>query len=79
MGSGEYLIVLHSVPPISYRLQDLDGGLIGQTVTQTFIGGSGLQTKMTWMAAPSNLNLTTREQFEHAVVHEMAWAIVTSS
>ena len=79
MGSGEYLIVLPSATPISNTLQDLDGGLIGQTVAQTFIGGSGLDTKMTWMAAPSNLNLTTREQFEHAVVQEMVWAIVTGS
>jgi len=34
---------------------------------------------MTWMMAPSDLNLTTREQFEHAVVQEKAWAIVSST
>ena len=60
-------------------LQDLDGGVIGQTVAQTFIGGSGPATKMTWMAAPSNLNLTTREQFENALVEEKTWAIVAST
>lgn len=60
-------------------LQDHDGGAIGQTVAQTFIGGSGPITKMTWTMAPSNLNLTTREQFEHAMVEEKAWAIVTST
>jgi len=59
-------------------LQDLDGGAIGQTVTQTFIGGSGPDTKMTWIMAPSNLNLTTREQFENALVDEKTWAIVAS-
>jgi len=34
---------------------------------------------MTWMAAPSYLNLTTREQFENALVDEKAWAIVAST
>jgi len=61
------------------RFQDLDGGAIGQTVTQTFVGSSGPATKMTWMMAPSNLNLTTREQLEHALVDEKAWAIVAST
>ena len=60
-------------------LQDHDSGAIGQTVAQTFIGGSGPATKMTWMMAPSDLNLTTREQFEHAMVDEKAWAIITST
>lgn len=60
-------------------LQDLDGGAIGQTVAQTFINGSGPSTKMTWSMAPSNLNLTTREQFENAVVGEKAWAIIAST
>jgi len=55
---------------------DLDGGVIGQTVSQTFIASSGPLTKMTWMANPSDLNLTTREQFEHALVDEKVWAIV---
>jgi hypothetical protein len=31
------------------------------------------------MAAPSTLNLTTRRQFEHALVEEKVWAIVTST
>jgi len=29
--------------------------------------------------APSNLNLTTREQIEHAMVDEKAWAIIAST
>ena len=70
---------LYSQSDVRGCLQDLDGGAIGQTVTQTFIGGSGPDTKMTWMMAPSDLNLTTREQFEHALVHEKAWAIVASA
>ena len=79
MGSGEYLINLCPLRSQTYDcLQDLDGGVIGQTVAQTFIGGSGPATKMTWMAAPSNLNLTTREQFENALVDEKTWAIVAS-
>jgi hypothetical protein len=60
-------------------LQDLDGGAIGQTVAQTFIGGSGPKTRMTWMTPPSGLDLTTRQQFEDALVDEKAWAIVTST
>ena len=34
---------------------------------------------MTWMMAPSNVNLTTREQIEDAMVDEKAWAIVAST
>ena len=48
-------------------------------MSQTFIGGSGPITKMTWTMAPSNMNLTTREQFEHAMVQEKTWAIVAST
>lgn len=48
-------------------------------MSQTFIGGSGPVTKMTWMAVPSNLNLTTREQFEDALVDEKIWAIVAGT
>lgn len=33
---------------------------------------------MTWVAAPLDVNLTTREQFESALVDEKAWAIVAS-
>lgn len=61
------------------RLQDLDGGAIGQTVSKTFIDGSGPATKMTWTTAPSYLNLTTREQFENALVEEKVWAIIASA
>ena len=60
-------------------LQDLDGGAIGQTVAQTFIGGSGPNTKMTWMVPNTDLNLTTREQLEHALVSEKTWAIIAST
>lgn len=56
---------------------DLDGGVMGQTVSQAFIGSSGPATQITWMAAPSTINLTTREQFEYALVDEKTWAIVT--
>ena len=81
MDSGKCFIGLR--PPfrsqVRDRLQDLDGGSIGQTVAQTFIGGSGPATKMTWTMAPSNLNLTTREQFEDALVEEKTWAIIASA
>ena len=81
MDSGEYLTGLRPmfVAEIRGCLQDHDGGLIGQTVAQTFIGGSGPVTKMTWMMAPSNFNLTTREQIEYAMVQEKAWAIIAST
>jgi hypothetical protein len=59
--------------------QDLDGGLIGQTVSETFIGSSGPVTQMTWMTPPSGMNLTTPEQFERALVDEKIWGIITST
>jgi len=82
---GWVVVSIRSSYPLCFQshafgcFQDLDGGAIGQTVAQTFIGGSGPATKMTWTAAPSNLNLTTREQLEDALVNEKAWAIVAST
>ncbi|KAF9650519.1 hypothetical protein BDM02DRAFT_1391636 [Thelephora ganbajun] len=73
---GSVFKLYHHAHNLHGWIVDLDGGAIGQTVAQTFIGGSGPTTKMTWLTAPSNLNLTTREQFEHALVNEKAWAIV---
>lgn len=34
---------------------------------------------MTWMTAPSAVDLTTRQQFEHALVEEKVWAIVVGA
>ena len=81
MGSGGYTFISSFYFYFKGRdwFQDLDGGVIGQTVSQTFIGSSGPATQMTWTTVPSNLNLTTREQFEHALVYEKVWGIVAST
>lgn len=81
---GWVVVSIRSILPPNFHpeiwlLQDLDGGAIGQTVSQAFISGSGSATQMTWMAAPSTFNFTTRQQFEHALVEEKVWAIVAST
>lgn len=73
---GSVFNLYNHVHNIEGWVVDLDGGLIGQTVSQAFLGSSGPLTQMTWIPPPSIFNISTRDEFEWMLVQEKTWAIV---
>lgn len=56
--------------------QDLDGGELGQSVTQAFMSATGTPTFMTWSV---DSTLTSDSDFEDAVVNEKTWMVIAST
>ncbi|KZT43644.1 hypothetical protein SISSUDRAFT_978122 [Sistotremastrum suecicum HHB10207 ss-3] len=55
---------------------DFDGGAIGQTVTQTFLGVNGKPAQLTWVTVPASNFPGGESDVIDAVVQEKCWAAV---
>jgi len=60
-------------------LQDFDGGEVGQFVSRAVVASSGVPTKLTWSAVPTDLFPNGAPDLQSAVIQEKAWAIIAGA
>lgn len=60
-------------------MQDFDGGIVGQTVTQVFLDNTGLPTQLSWFVVPASQFPGGVEEVSDAIAQNKAWAAVTSA
>ena len=61
------------------RLQDFDGGEVGQFVSRAVVASSGAPTTLTWSAVSTDLFPNGAPDLQSAVIQEEAWAIIAGA